>query len=583
MSNSLVRVGDKPTISPHHLAPLYQTSNEEQQLLFAQAVQVMTGSGFQDNTDEYHLIRQTGLVNLWFFLRFIASHNAPYDKLNPDLHLDMCNFAQMTNFPGMKAFACLFRGGYKSSVFTHGDNSWTILRDPNTDIILASNIYERSLQFLDFTKIVFKDNELFGRLYPEHVPTWGEKQNPHWSKTEMISAAKTRYLNKPNITAVAVGGSVQGLHSVHFKIDDLIGEHQLNANQLGGADFEKARNWAKAAIRNIPSNNRESRIFVTGTRYGPNDSYTWIWNDMNSLYGYTRGEPYKLKEDGEWTIYYRAAREDLDGVGLTIAMPEKWTNEELDKIQAEDPWTYYTQIENRSTFSGLSEFADYQVKECSLTFNLGQAFIQRPEREGRQATIYLTDCDLLLAVDPAGMTSKESAATSKWAISVLARDPENYRYILEAYTDFGPPSVWIPKVFHLFDKYKRYGLRGSFIEMIGPFSILQDRIREEERKRGQSILLRPVKSQKGDKPSRIRNAYQGILDTEKLYATSQCLNTIQDQVQSFPNGAWMDLLDCMTIAEVSSFRPKAPEDYEEEQFRREVTARDADPWTGYGG
>lgn len=583
MSSSLVTAGNKPMISPHPLAPLYNTSSEEQQLLFQQAVGIMTGSGFQDNTDEAILIRQTGLVSLWFFLRFIASHNAPYDKLNPDLHLDMCNFTQMTNYPGVKSFGCLFRGGYKSTVFTHGDNTWTILRDPNTDIILSSNIYDRSLQFVEFTKIVFKDNELFARLYPEHVPTWGDKQNPHWSKTEMISAAKTRYLNKPNLTAVAVGGSIQGLHALHFKIDDLIGEHQLNSSQLGGAEFEKARNWAKGAVRNIPISNRSARIFVTGTRYGPNDAYTWIWDDIGSFYGYTGGEPYQIKENGEWTIYYRSTREDLEGVGLTISMPEKWTNEELDKIQEEDPWTYYTQLENRSTFSGLSEFSDYQVKECNLTFNAGQAFITRPLREGNKATIYLTDCDLLIAVDPSGMVGKATVNSSKWAISVQARDSDNYHYILEAYTDFGAPSKWIPKVFSLFNKYRRYGVRGSFIEMIGPFSILQDRLRTEQRERKTNILLRPIKSQKGDKISRIRNAWQGILDTGKLYATPQCRSILQDQVQSFPNGAWLDLLDCMTTGEIASFRPKAPEDEEEEEFRRELSTRDADPWTGYGG
>jgi hypothetical protein len=581
MSSSLVSAGNEPMITPHPLAPLYNTSPTEQQLLLRQAIQTMTGSGLQAGTDEAQLVRQTGLVNLWFFLRFIASHNAPYDRLNAGIHLDMANFVQITHYPGMKAFACLFRGGYKSSIFTHGDNTWTILRDPNTDIILASNIYERSLQFLEFTKIVFKENEIFGFLYPEHVPTWGEKQNPHWSKTEMISAAKTKYTNKPNITAVAVGGSVQGLHSKHFKIDDLIGEHQLNSSQLGGAEFEKAKNWAKAAIRNIPTSNRDSRIFVTGTRYGPNDSYTWIWEDIGSFYGYTQGEPYRIKPNGEWTVYYRAARENIEGKGSVISMPEKWSHEELDKIQAEDPWTYFTQIENRSTFSGLSEFSNYQVRECKLTIDIGQMFLERPLREGDSKRIYLTDCDLILAVDPAGMVSKETTAASKWAIVVYARDCENFRYVIEAISDFGAPSKWIPKVFELFDKYRRYGLRGSFIEMIGPFSILQDRIREEQKKRGRNILLRPVKSQKGDKVSRIRNAYQGILDTEKLYATPGCIRAVQDQIDTFPNGAWMDLLDAMTTAEVSSFQPLDPDREEEEQIKRAKRTQNNDPWTGY--
>jgi hypothetical protein len=583
MSSSLVRVGDGPMISPHPLAPLYDTSPSEQQLLLNQAIQIAMGSGIQEGTDEPILIRQTGLVNLWFFLRFIASYNGPYDRLNADLHVDMCNFAQLTDYPGMKAAAFVFRGAYKSSIFTHGHNTWKITREPNHDIILASNIYERSLEFLEYTKVCFKDNELFGQLYPEHVPTWGERQNPHWNKQEMITPAKTRYKNKPNIRAVAVGGSVQGLHAAEFKIDDLIGEHQMNANQLGGAEFEKARNWARAAVRNIPTTNHSSRIFVTGTRYGPNDSYVWIWDDMKTIYGYTSGEPYRLKENGEWDIYYRSAREDIEGVGLRISMPEKWSHEELDKIQEEDPWTYYTQLENRSTFSGLSEFADYSVRECTLTFDLGQAYVERMIREGQNQTVYLSDCDLLITVDPAGMTSKESTRTSKWAIAVYMRDYENVRYILEAHTKFGPPSEWIPIVFRMFEKYRRFGVRGTFIEMIGPFSILQDTFRQEQQRRGQSILLRPVKSQKGDKVARIRHAWQPVLDAGLLYATPQCIREIQDQIRSFPNGAWMDLLDAMTTAETSSYQPRDPDRDEEEEYERIERARNADPWTGYGG
>lgn len=571
---------DVAFIAPHDEAWLYHTSHEEQQLLYRQAVQIMTGSGLQTGTDEALLVAQTGLVNLWFFLRFIASQAGPYDLLNPVLHKDMADFYQLCAQPGMKAFAALFRGGYKSSVFTHGGNTHDMLRDPNIEIVLASNIYDRSIEFLEYSQVTFKDNGLFRELYPDAAVKHNGRA-PHWNKQEMIVGNKSRHMNRPNLRAVAVGGSIQGVHGDVFKIDDLIGEHQLNAQMVGGAEFEKAAKWGMTAVRNIPRSNRRSRVFVTGTRYGPGDSYTWIWDDIGSFYGCDTEEPYRIKANGEWTVYYRAARENVKDVGYVVTMPEKWSHEELDKIELEDPWTYYTQIQNRSTFSGLSEFSDYNLKKCTLDFEAGRAIVGHMLREGELVHKDLTDMDLLVSLDPAGMGRNERQSTSKWAVCVYARDWEGNRFVLEGQTKFGPPSDWIPILWSLFAKYHRYGLRGTFVEMIGPFAVLEDAIREEQKRRGSGIMLRPVRSQKGDKISRIRMALQPVLDGGRLFATEQIINELQSQVDSFPNGTWMDLLDAVATAEIASHPARDPEEEYEAAERKKISRTGVNRWTGY--
>src|SRR5208337_2753754 len=76
------------------------------------------------------MMRQAGLVNLWFFLKVIAGAYGPYSELNDELNLDMANWRQSDACmaPGARFLALMPRGFRKSTVFTHGAATWIVTR-----------------------------------------------------------------------------------------------------------------------------------------------------------------------------------------------------------------------------------------------------------------------------------------------------------------------------------------------------------------------------------------------------------------------------------------------------------------------
>jgi hypothetical protein len=582
VSNSLVRVSSTPVISPHPLAPLYETSPREQQLLLKQAIQEVLGGKLRTTEETRQLLRQSGFVNLWFFCRCIAGYSGPYESLNFDLHLDMANFYQLGLEPGSRFGGFVPRGHYKSSIWTHGANAWEVVRDPNVEIIQASNIIDRSIEFLEYTQGVFTENELFSWLYPEWVPA-AEGRVPHWNSKQLQVPCKGRNLSKPNIRIIAVGGSIQGVHSGVFKVDDLVGEHMLDGERNATADMLKAAKWAPPACENIPKVAKRDRIFFTGTRYGPEDGYTWMWEDIKGFYGYLNGEPFEIQKDGNWTMYYRAVREDWgfpDPEGREhIIMPEKWTHKEIDKIREKDPWQYWTQMMNMSTYSGLSEFIDFKPKECSLDIGENRDWYVEIPNGGKPIFRNLADMDIVIACDPAASERKQSTRTSRSAVVVLARDWEDHIHLLEVRTGYVPVTTVFDWLFAL---HKKFRARCTVMEAQGPFKVLEPIMREEQMRRNHVLNLRPVPA-KGDKDARIRSNLTPPLEGGRFYATEQAGNLMEEEMIAFPGGKKKDVLDAVSLGVFYSYKPEPPDDEDEDDRTRKARQRrrGRSPVTGY--
>jgi len=122
-------------ISPHPKAPLFKRK-EEAGLILKQAMDEITSQGGFRTTEEIRqLLRQAGYVSLWFYLKYICGAAGPYDLLNGDLHVEMCNFRQMVaTTPGVKAAMLLPRSSLKSTIASHGANGWELIRNPNLRI-----------------------------------------------------------------------------------------------------------------------------------------------------------------------------------------------------------------------------------------------------------------------------------------------------------------------------------------------------------------------------------------------------------------------------------------------------------------
>lgn len=236
---------------------------------------------------------------------------------------------------------------------------------------------------------------------------------------------------------------------------------------------------------------------------------------------------------------------------------------------------------NMSTYSGLSEMIDYQLKDCALDVNAdGRYVVSYFDHELRQeVTELLEDMDVVAACDPAASEKRKSIRTSKSAYVVLARSWLDKRFILRVDSGFAPITTVFEWLFDGYRKFKGY-VRTTNVEIQGPFKMLRPIIREEERRREEWINFRGV-SAKGDKDGRIRAHLQPIMERGDLYVLPSLQAAVMGEMSVFPDGRNKDVLDALAIAEAASRKPDAPDGEDEDDEQREQIAGQRSVVSGY--
>jgi hypothetical protein len=540
--------------SPHPQAPLFAQNNFG--LLIDQTIAEISSPNLSTSNENLRqLLRQAGFVNLWFLLKYIAGHAGPFDLLNEDLHLDMCNFRQTQMVPGRKAAGFTSRKFFKTTIFTEGGGIYTLLRNPDACIDLFSCVDTRSTDFFRTIQKFFDSNELVAWLYPEYVPVKGQER---WNNTEMVLPNRTKHLTEPSLRGHGVGCSTQGIHSTDILIDDPIGDSQLNSERDSNADMERIRKWLISNINNetLLKNPDVSTVFYTATRYGTNDAHSFIFEDIAATYGHWDNLNYEVSGDPlGWHVYNRSIVEN----GVLI-FPEAMSQEKIDKMKEEDPWTYYTQYENNPAQSGLNELNDYTVKECTLAFDTTWIIEFRFNHE--LYTVPLNECDVVIACDPGATIGRQTSKTSKSAVVVIARDWRNNIYVARLKQGYKKPSEVFDWTYG-FVKLFHTTFRCSVLETQGAFKLLESvwkdywRVKVEAAKAAgetyYSLKLRG-QSKTGDKKAMIRNTLEPILKQGSLYAEKSIHSEVAKAILSFPFGT-LDVLDAICLGIRSTIKP----------------------------
>jgi len=541
-------------VSPHAMAPMF-AGRDAQNVLSDVLTLASSGKFSTGNEAIREAFRQAGMVNLWFFLKIVAGYAGPYEKLTPHLHANMTNFYQDSMYPGSKSAGFIGRSHYKSSAWTHGANTWELVRNPDLEIALGSAIYGRSLEFLHQSQETIENNEFFGWLYPEWVPE-NSRTLKGWNDDELTLPNKTRNKRTPNIKPITVGGSTAGIHADLLKLDDIVGDAQLDSQRRATADMARIGNWFRSSVRTLVKDWKTSRVFVAGTRYAADDPYEWPMTDCKKQVGYWKELPedYSEKPEGEWDVYYRTIKEDGE-----IIFPEAFTEEGLTKIMTTDFWTYMTQYVNNPYASETNELSEFRPKTCYVDYDRERGYVISTEW-GEEIPLAL--CDVVAAIDPAATERGAGARTSRSVLVVWATDPKGRKFVIELRAGFVPITKVLDWMFEVGERYRAY-LRTMYLEAQGPFKILVPILRKEEAERKQSLPVRPVPAQ-GDKVARIRTAWLPILQKGSVYVVEPSWGTIYEELRVFPGGRRMDVLDACEIAERNSWIP--PERDEDADF-----------------
>ena len=577
MNGDPIRVIKKPPIVPleiiHHPdAPAFK-HEKNPGLIFTQLIQELQSPNINTANKEFKsLLQQAGKVNLWFYLKYIASYSGPYGDVTDHLHRDLANFRQSQLKPGARGAVFIPRSHYKSTVFTHGANGWELIRNPDLRIGLGSNIIDRSQEFMRMTQSQFDDNELIAWLYPEYCPAkslkTGKTIAKRWNSREMVMPNRSRNMPEPSIKPIAVGGSTAGNHFDLLSLDDIIGDKQLDSDHMSGTEMQKITNWFKSSSRTLLTDPATGRITLAATRYAIDDTYEDLMTDCCGQFGNWDEVNYPLKRNGEWDIYYKMAIERNK-----IVFPEAITKSMLDKLREDDWWTYVTQYLNNPHIAGASEWTDFDVKKFTVDYD--ETYGHRIWLNGEEKPLYVEDMDVKIGIDPAASDRKARATTSRSAITVLARDARNRIFLLDVSAGYWRPSQLFDNMFRLHKKFRRYN-PSTHLEQMGAFKILGSLLREEEQKRNYFLNLRAV-TKGTDKDNTIRANIEPILNDGRLYVIENNYNLLIQEVKTFPNGKLKDILDSITLAYQASRTPPS-----EEENRRRYKLQQESSWRNTG-
>jgi hypothetical protein len=559
-------------IRPHPLAPLFSLESNPS-LVLQQLLEEATSGNFNTGEKILSMIRQAGYVSLWFFLKVIAGYAGPYDQLNEGIHLEMCNFRQSDYCmsPNARFAAFLFRKARKSTIFTHGGNTWELLRDPNLRIELVNAVLSRAVDFKRITQLTFQSNDLLRELYPSYCPV--SSSQPRWNEKEIVMPNRTRFFIEPSIKPLGVGSATEGDHPDLMIVDDAIGLEDMDVMQMSNTDMIRKIQWLKATEKTLL--NPGGRFGIVGTRYGADDLYQFVVDTGRKVVGYPM-QGFKPNPKGRWVIYHRLPIED----GVEV-QPEAVTKQDLEEMLEEgNVWTVMTQFYNNPMDSGLAEFVNLEVKKASLRYETGPGFIITFHDEEESEEVRLEEMDCVMAVDPAGTDKNISARTSRTAIEAWAEDYKERLVLLWSRVGY----FSIHETFnHIFEgvEYLKGSVRTVGVEANAMQKILLPLLESERRQRDVWVSFTPANAG-GDKVARIRSIVGRALQKGRVYVVDGQGLEFLEEVKIFPQGKYrMDALDAAEKAFSMLIRPLAPEETYAYKQQEEEFASGRNTTTGY--
>ena len=168
-----------------------------------------------------HKVRKKCKASLFYLCHSVCGMT----KFTEDLHLPLCNYAQLLPWSGgppvsNRKMAWAPREHFKSSVFSRGLPLWLIIHDRNTTIALVSAKHINTKKWLRWIGRQIEHNEVLRWAFPEIRP--GDK----WDAEEMAVARDIGQDTEvqATVTAYSIKGGLASQHHQHGVLDDLLNE-----------------------------------------------------------------------------------------------------------------------------------------------------------------------------------------------------------------------------------------------------------------------------------------------------------------------------------------------------------------------
>lgn len=187
-----------------------------------------------------------------------VKHLLGYNEVNPRTHGKMIAALEA---PTRRKLLVMPRGTFKSSVGVVGFSIWLLMRFPNLRILIDSEKYENSKNFI---------REIKGKVADDRFKSiFGDWKSKNWNEGEITISTRTKTLKEASITASGIGAGKVGQHY------DVMIHDDLNTTE-NSENSEQRKKIIKHYQMNTSILEPEGTIVVIGTRYAVDDVIGFI-------------------------------------------------------------------------------------------------------------------------------------------------------------------------------------------------------------------------------------------------------------------------------------------------------------------
>lgn len=157
------------------------------------------------------------------------------------------------------------RGTFKSSLACVAYPMWVLERNPNLTILLDSELYMNSRNFLREIKGHYNSDE--------YIKVFGKREGDRWTESEIVVSHRTNNIKEASITVGGIGTTKVGQH-----YDMIIGD-DYNSNKNSDT-VDKCQKVIDHVRYNLNILNPDGEYIFVGTRYAERDVIGWLLKDI---------------------------------------------------------------------------------------------------------------------------------------------------------------------------------------------------------------------------------------------------------------------------------------------------------------
>lgn len=469
-------------------------------------------------------IREQALSSTYYMAKVVLG----YTKLNPRVHLPMCEFIDQTEIY-TRRMALMPRTHFKTTIWTICHTIKLICNDPNIRILMIADTGTNASRFMQEIQQHFQYNEVFRWVFQEIIPDNFTKAR--WNQYEMV-VNRTLIAREPTVDAIGALGGSESRHYDWIKADDLVTEKCIRSD----VEMDKIIQWS-GGLESLLINQKGDHIDFIGSRKKKGDLYEHQ-EKMYSL-GMEKVDigPHAYSI-GEMAVFTRSAIED----GAVI-FPEQISLRFLIRLRKTDPQRYHSQYANSPKGTGLNTFDFESVRFYRWTEDQ-RIVCEHDEKVYMEASPW--GLDRIILFDP---SVAEKQTSSQQAIIVVAKGAGPIRIVLETHIGHFPPDEAISLIFELDKKWhpsmvsiEKRGFQGwvkyALAEIADLKAIPYPPVVEWP--------LAGVSNSQWSKEEHIR-AMQPMVRANHLWIHESQTELI-DQLEFYPNVRWNDGLDALAQA-----------------------------------